>query len=34
MLATLARADGFIVRAPFAPAVAAGASVDVLPIDV
>jgi molybdopterin molybdotransferase len=31
MLATLTQADGLLVRAPFAPALAAGAGVDVLP---
>jgi len=33
MLSNLSRADGFIVRAPNAPAARAGALVDVLPID-
>lgn len=34
MLSNLSRADGFIVRAPHAPAAKAGTLVDVLPIDV
>ena len=32
MLATFARADGLIKRAPFAPAMAAGTAVAVLPL--